>query len=138
LKSTTVVSRVEDLEDLRACRSRRSPRPRLARQLRAGRLLAGRVADEAGEVADEEDDLVAELLEVAHLAEDDRVAEVEVGRGGVEADLDQQLPAAALRPPQLVGQLLLGHHVDAALGQVPQLLIDIEIDHQRLPGGARP
>ena len=39
-------------------------------------------------------DLVAELLEMAHLPEQHGVAEVEVGGGGVEADLD---PRAACR-----------------------------------------
>ena len=53
-------------------------------------LLAGGVADEGGGVADEEDDGVAELLEVAQLAHEDRVAEVEVGGGGVEAGLDAE------------------------------------------------
>ena len=51
-------------------------------------LRAGGVADERGGVADEEDDGVAELLEVAQLAHEDGVAEVEIGRGGVEAGLD--------------------------------------------------
>ena len=59
----------------------------------AGDVLAGGVADERGGVADEEDDGVAELLEVAQLADEHRVAEVEVGRGGVEAGLDAQRDA---------------------------------------------
>ena len=60
----------------------------LAGQLRAGRLLPGGVADRPREVADHEDDPVTRVLEVAHLAEDHRVAEVDVGRGRVEADFD--------------------------------------------------
>ena len=39
---------------------------------------------------DDEDDRVAQVLEVLHLAQQDGVAQVEVGRGGVEADLDHQ------------------------------------------------
>jgi len=40
------------------------------------------VADHGGGVADDEDGLVAEVLELAHFAEDDGVAEVEVGAVG--------------------------------------------------------
>jgi hypothetical protein len=47
--------------------------------------------------------LVAEKLEVAQLVDDHRVAEVQVGRGGVQAELDAQLPAGR----QLLLQLLL-------------------------------
>ena len=59
------------------------PGERLAR-LRA----AGGIADHPGEVADDDDDLVAEVLEVAQLLEHDRVSQVQVGRGRVEAQLD--------------------------------------------------
>ena len=38
-----------------------------ARQLRASLRLSGRVSDEAREVANQEDDVVAEVLEVLHL-----------------------------------------------------------------------
>lgn len=51
---------------------------------------AGGVADAGGEVADDEDGLVAEVLELAELAEDDGVAEVDVGCGGVHAELDAE------------------------------------------------
>ena len=56
----------------------------------AGDVFAGGVADEGGGVADEEDDGVAELLEVAELAHEHGVAEVEVGGGGVEAGFDAE------------------------------------------------
>jgi len=56
-------------------------------------LLICWVADERGRVADEEDDLVAELLEVAQLAHEHGVAEVEVGGGGIKAGLDAQRAA---------------------------------------------
>ncbi len=56
----------------------------------AGLRFAGGVADERGGVADEEDDGVAELLEVAQLAHEHGVAQVEVGRCGVEAGLDAE------------------------------------------------
>ena len=37
---------------------------------------------------------MSELLEVLHLSDDDRVPEVDVGRGRIEADLDRQRLAA--------------------------------------------
>ena len=65
----------------------------LAGQRLAGDVAAGGVADEGGEVADEKDDSVAELLKMAQLAHEDGVAQVQVGRGGVKAGLDAQRAA---------------------------------------------
>ena len=67
----------------------------LARQRRAHVVAARRVADHRREVADEEDHLVPEVLHLAHLVEDDRVAEMDVGRGGIEAQLDAQAACRA-------------------------------------------
>ncbi len=61
---------------------------------RAGSALAAGVADHAGEVADQEDDLVAQLLELTQLVDQHRVPQVQVGRGWVEARLDAQRLAA--------------------------------------------
>src|SRR5690606_13837754 len=67
----------------------------LAAERLAGGALAGRVADHPGEVADQEHHLVAEVLELAHLVQQHRVAQVQVGGGRVEPGLDPQ------RAPQL-------------------------------------
>ena len=64
-----------------------------ARQRLAGDVAAGGIADEGGEIADEKDDGMAELLEVAELAHEDGVAEMQVGRGGVKAGLNAQRAA---------------------------------------------
>ena len=58
------------------------------------------IADHAGEVPDEEGHLVPELLELAHLVEQHRVPEVQVGRRRIEARLHLQRRAALelLRP----------------------------------------
>ena len=84
------------------------------RQLRPRGFLAGRIADHPREVADDEDDPVPGVLKVPHLPEDHRVAEVDVGRRRVEADLDRHRSAS-----DLAGEVLLIDQVDAA---PPQLL----------------
>ena len=56
----------------------------LAGERRARGDAARGIADEAGEVADEEDDGVAHVLKVLELANEDGVAEVQVGRGRIE------------------------------------------------------
>src|SRR5262249_2998268 len=95
---------VQDLAELRAVRLRVGanllPRERLAR-LRAPRGIT----DHAGEVADDDDDLVAEVLEVAQLLQDDRVPEVQVGRRGIEAELDQERAPGPRRALELPAQL---------------------------------
>ena len=76
------------------------------------------IADHPGEVADHEDDVVAEILQLPQLVELDRVPEVEVGTGRIEAlldlqgfsagelgrelGLDQQLVGAAAKDRELV------------------------------------
>ncbi len=86
----------------------------LGRGHRPLRRAAAGVADPGGEVADDQHDLVARLLELAQLLQDDRVAEVDVGRGRVDPELDPQ------RPPGR--ELLLQHrrrqHVDRVARQV--------------------
>ena len=59
-------------------------------QRRAGGVAAARVANEGGEVANEEDDGVAQVLQLAQLVEYDGVAQMDVGRGGVQAQFDAQ------------------------------------------------
>ena len=96
LNSTTVFVAVEQLEDLRLV-GLRVPLDFVRGQRRPGLRPARRIANHRREVADDEDDAVAEVLEVLHLADQHRVAEVEIGRGGVEADLDDQRAASASR-----------------------------------------
>src|SRR5208283_4019839 len=62
----------------------------LARQPRSGGVLAARIADHPGEIADQEHDLVAEHLKLPHLVDEYRVAEVEIRRGRIEPRLDRQ------------------------------------------------
>jgi hypothetical protein len=64
----------------------------VTRDLLAGKRLAklgapGRVADHCREIADQKNNGVALALEIAQLVECDRMAEMEVGRGRVHAEL---------------------------------------------------
>ena len=55
------------------------------------------VADARGVVADDQHHPVPGVLELAQLAQHDRVAEVDVGRGRVDPELDAQRPALGAR-----------------------------------------
>ncbi len=69
----------------------------LRRQRLACCIAATRIADHPGEIADQKDDLVTQLLELAHLVEQHGVAEVQIGRGGIETGFHAQ-PAAGAQP----------------------------------------
>src|ERR1700691_3075139 len=57
----------------------------LGRQSRPGHGAAARIANQAGEIADQEYDLMPELLECAHLVDEHGMAEVQIRRGRIEA-----------------------------------------------------
>jgi len=60
----------------------------LVRGERLARLRTpGGIADHAREVADDDDHLMAEVLEVAQLSQHHRVAQMKIGRGGIEPQL---------------------------------------------------
>ena len=87
-----MVFRVQDLEDLGFV-GLGIGQYFFSRQGRPCRLLSGGIADEAREVPDEEGDLMAELLELGHFADEYPVTEVQIRGGGIEARLDAQRPA---------------------------------------------
>ena len=99
----------------------------LARERLAGDVLAGGVADHRGEVADEEDDRVAELLEVPQLAHQHGVAEVQVGRGGVEAGLDAQRLAGGEGVLQTRAQASLASESAAGMSLGDALVDEVEL-----------
>ncbi len=76
-------------------------------QHRPGDVLACRVADSGSVIADYKDSLMAEVLELAHLSQDDGVAEMDVGAGRVEAELYAQGAVLLCRQGQLFGEVLL-------------------------------
>ena len=87
---------------------------------RAGGVAAGRVADQRGAVADNERDAVAEVLELTHLAQRNRMAEVKVGRGGVDAELDVKGRALL----EFLLELVQRNDLHGAGGDDLQLLFD--------------
>ena len=60
---------------------------------------------------------MAEVLELAELLQDDRVAEVDVGRGRVEAELRAELPPLARGLLELALQAPLREGVDGVAGE---------------------
>ncbi|KAG1531498.1 hypothetical protein G6F50_016662 [Rhizopus delemar] len=89
----------------------------LAAERLAGQALARRVADHPGEVADQEDDLVAEVLQLAHLVQHHGVAQMDIRRGGIQPQLDAQGHAGGAALGQLAGEFGLDQQlVAAALG----------------------
>ena len=94
------------------------------RQRRARDVAARRIADQSGEVADQEDDGVAHVLEVFQLAHQHGVAEVQVGRGGIEAGLDAQRFPGTRRSLELGAQFLRADRLFGTLREVSQLFVD--------------
>src|SRR5262249_43479927 len=81
-------------------------------------------------IADEEHDLVAQLLEPPHELHEHRMTQVQIGRGGVEAGLDAQRPALS----QARRELTLDLKIDDAALELLELLRDRLIQ----PAPARP
>src|SRR5262247_429067 len=60
----------------------------LASQLLACFRLAGRIPDHAGEVADQKNHLMTEILKLFHLLDQHRVTQMQIRSCGIEAGLD--------------------------------------------------
>ena len=72
-------------------------------------FLPDGIADHAGEIADQENDVMTELLKLAHLVDQDRVTDMQIRRRRVEAGFDDQRPAQLqLRLESVFGQDLVG------------------------------
>src|SRR5689334_12389822 len=82
----------------------------LARERRACRILAAGVTYHPGEIADEELDMVAQVLKLPQLVDHDRVSEMQVGCSRVHAELHPQWTPGL----ELVAQLGLHDQLVAA------------------------
>jgi len=96
----------------------------LARERRARRVAAGGVADHRREVADEKDHGMPKVLQLAHLVQHHRVADMDVRRRGVEAELDAQRLAGGLGAGQLLQPFIFGQQVFAAAAADAHRLAD--------------
>ena len=92
----------------------------LLRKLRTGGILARRVANQRGTVADDEGDVVAQVLELTHLAQRHGVAQVQVGAGGIDAELDVE----GLALLKLLAKVGLGDDLRGARGDDTHLLVN--------------
>ena len=89
----------------------------VATQRLAGGVLARGITDHAGEITDQEQDLVAKVLELPQLVDQHRVPQVKVGGRRIEARLHTQgHPAPQLRDKPLLGEDFLGAAPDGVQG----------------------
>ena len=92
----------------------------LLRKLRTRGILARGIADQRGAVADDKGDVVAQVLELAHLAQRHGMAQVQVGAGGVDAELDVE----GLALLKLLAKVGLGNDLRGARGDDTHLLVN--------------
>ena len=92
----------------------------LAGHRRTSNVATRRIADQARHIADQKDHSVPKILEMLHLAEQDRVAQVQVGRGWIEAGLNTQRPTER----KSFAQILLANQFGQALLQVCKLFFN--------------
>src|SRR6267143_1393881 len=95
-----------------------------ASKLRPGRRIAGRIADQSGEIADKKNDCVAQLLKSTQLANDNGVSKMNVRRGGIDPEFYAQWLACLRRLFKLGAQLLLADDLRGSFAQVLELFIN--------------
>lgn len=102
------LGRIENLENLRLV-ALRVLDYFVPGQRRAGGALAGGIADHPGEITDQEQHLVAQILKLPQLVDQHRMPKVQIGGRRVEARLDSQ----RLAP----GELFLEFGLDENFGR---------------------
>jgi hypothetical protein len=95
------------------------------RELGAGLLATAGVAHERRHVADDQNRLMPKVLELAELAEDDRVTQVDVRRAGVDPQLDPERLPLFGGPAKLRLQLGRGVDRDGAALELDQLRLGV-------------
>ena len=84
-------------------------------------LRPGGIADHAGPFADQKNNGVAQVLKVLHLAQQHGVAQVQIGRGGIEAGLHAQRTAGLGGFGEARFQILFADDFREAFFQIRQL-----------------
>ena len=82
------------------------------------------IADQSGEVTDKKNDRVSKVLEMLHLPDKDRMAEMNVRRCGIETSLHPQWFSGFLRALQLLDQFFLTDDLDGAPANPLELFLD--------------
>ena len=114
--------RIENLEDLLFIRLR-ILLDLLAAERRPRHRPSRRVANHPGEVANQKNRRVPQILKVLQLAQHDRVPQMQVGRGRVHSQLHPQRFARGARLLQLCPQIGLADNLRRALFQIRQLFV---------------
>ena len=96
----------------------------LACQRRACFGNSGRIADHCRKIADQEDGGVAHVLKVFEFAEDDGVAEVQIGSGGIDAEIDAEGFAGFDGFGELCFQFFFANDFGAAFFEVGELFFN--------------
>src|ERR1019366_8293925 len=115
--------RAENFEDLRLV-GFGVLRNLLPGQRRPRRRASRRIADHSGEIADQKDDRVTENLKMFELAQQDRVAQVQIGRGRIKARLHLKRLTRSARAFELRAQFGFLDNLRRALLEVSQLFFD--------------
>src|ERR1035438_7416126 len=115
--------RAENLENLRLV-GLGVLRNLLPRQRRPRRRAPRWIAYHSGEISDEEDDRVAEVLKMFELAQQDRVPQVQIGSGWIEARLHPQRFARSERTFEFGAQFGFLNNLRRALLDVCQLFVN--------------
>src|SRR5215472_2018928 len=95
-----------------------------ARKRRARFGLSGGIANHRGKIADQENRGVTHVLKVFQLPQDDGVAEMNIGRGGIDAKIDAQRLASFRGIFELGLQLVLANDFGGAFFQVRKLFVN--------------
>src|SRR5205823_4619130 len=94
---------------------------------------ARRIADQSGEISNQKDADMAEILKMFHLPDQHRVADMNIRRGRIKACLDAQRRPGALRALQFFEQLFFTNDVDRAAADMLELFLNrdcFEISHR--------
>src|SRR3546814_15129549 len=77
----------------------------LGGQRRARDVAPAGITDHGGEIANQKNNLVAQILQLTHFIEYNGMPQMNVGRGGVEPQLDAQRGARSPAAGKLAGKL---------------------------------
>src|SRR5579884_2035731 len=118
--------RIENLEDLSLVGF--SIRGNLVACERGPRGAApARVANHPGEIADEKNNHVAEVLKMLQLSQQDGVSQMQVRRSWIESGFHAQRRFGLTRERELVPQLFLANDLDSPFAKIFELMFEFRV-----------